>query len=288
MSAPIHPPPTHRAQSRAWQPSRRLSVGLRVTLVTCALALVGLPARPAAAFTAYESFAAESMGGGGGGRFFSGSPRDGFTCAVCHTSNVEVGTPVFSEETLELFEMGYVPGQTYDIILELDTVGDAHAGVIEVTDREGNPVGTLAVPEARDNELDECLIDGVVEPAVHIQGEEQGRQVAVSDSCGEGRVYVQWTAPAMPTSGLSLYAAAVIGDGDTLPRPDPNPDPGVEPGEGDLVQVGVLQLPVAGDAPDAVRVGNACAVSGPGRAGLFGVLMTTLAGLALSLRRRRG
>lgn len=254
-------------------------------LALVALSMLGLPAGRASAFTAYESFAAESMGGGGGGRFFTGSPRDGFTCAVCHISDMEVGTPVFTEETLELFAEGYIPGQTYDIILELDTVGEAHAGVIEITDGDGEPVGTLAIPEARNPELDECIVEEEVVPAVHLQGEEQGRQVAVSDSCGEGRVYVQWTAPAMPTSGLTLYAAAVIGDGDTFPRPNPNPEPGVEPGEGDIVQVAVFSLPVAGDAADPMRVSNSCEASP--RGGPFGWLVVVFAGAALTAVRRR-
>lgn len=41
-------------------------------------------ALPAAAYSASEAYVEPPASGGGGGRWFSGSPADGFSCGVCH------------------------------------------------------------------------------------------------------------------------------------------------------------------------------------------------------------
>jgi hypothetical protein len=48
--------------------------------------------------------------GGGGGRWFTGTPADGYNCAVCHTGE---GSWTLHVEGLP--ETGYVPGTRYDV-----------------------------------------------------------------------------------------------------------------------------------------------------------------------------
>jgi hypothetical protein len=57
--------------------------------LTCLIATltVGFAHAPVAhAFQNPDTFPAEPTQGGGGGRFFTGAPRDAFTCEVCHRS----------------------------------------------------------------------------------------------------------------------------------------------------------------------------------------------------------
>lgn len=66
----------------------------------------------AAAFLRSDEFSADPTAqlGGGGGRYFTGSPADGFDCSVCHTSNPPYSFPI---EQKGLPIDGYVPGKPY-------------------------------------------------------------------------------------------------------------------------------------------------------------------------------
>jgi len=65
-----------------------------------------------AAFDTNEDFSAypDKKLGGGGGRFFTGSPADGFDCSVCHTSVEGYSYPL---EVKSLPTAGYVPSTQY-------------------------------------------------------------------------------------------------------------------------------------------------------------------------------
>ena len=52
--------------------------------------------------------------GGGGGRYFTGSPADGYGCSVCHTSKTPYSFPVVQ---YGVPMNGYVPGKAYQIRL---------------------------------------------------------------------------------------------------------------------------------------------------------------------------
>ncbi len=67
-------------------------------------------AESARAFTDPGSFYAKPVDGGGGGRWFTGAPPDGYGCGVCHSGSraedlVVEGLPA----------QGYTPGETYRI-----------------------------------------------------------------------------------------------------------------------------------------------------------------------------
>ena len=85
----------------------------------CALVFVlwMLPLSAAQAFsdpTYYGKYPTE-VWGGGGGRFFTGSPADGYDCSVCHTSNPTYSFPLYQTG---LPVDGYVTGTEYKIKLQ--------------------------------------------------------------------------------------------------------------------------------------------------------------------------
>ncbi|MET0388368.1 MAG: hypothetical protein ABW321_20520 [Polyangiales bacterium] len=74
------------------------------------------PARVAAFTdpTLFGEFPSEMDIGGGGGRYFSGSPADGYGCSVCHTSASGYQFPLYVQG---LPMNGYIPGTPYNITL---------------------------------------------------------------------------------------------------------------------------------------------------------------------------
>jgi hypothetical protein len=86
-------------------------------LVVLSVVVLASRALPAAAFsdpTLYGQFPSPTKLGGGGGRYFTGSPADGYGCSVCHTSKVAYTFPVVQ---YGLPMNGYVPGREYQIRL---------------------------------------------------------------------------------------------------------------------------------------------------------------------------
>ncbi len=67
------------------------------------------------AFSEPAYYPSDPAGGGGGGRWFTGSPAEGYGCSVCHTgSPTQQQYPLYVEG---LPAAGYVPGATYDVRL---------------------------------------------------------------------------------------------------------------------------------------------------------------------------
>jgi hypothetical protein len=131
------------------------------------------------------------MLGGGGGKFFTGSHAEGYTCQVCHT-----GATSPAVNLLGLPTGGYVPGVTYPITIDWDDDLTAVGLNLEVTDAAGNRFGELeAVDPARLSEADLCVgAQGVsaVEP-IDLPG---GRRVLTVAKCGQQQTSFLWTAPA--------------------------------------------------------------------------------------------
>lgn len=144
-------------------------------------------------------FAAPIDSGGGGGRFFTGSPADAYTCKVCHTG----GNPVHLQIAGLPIE-GYTPGKAYRISVTwppgLENVG----ADFEITDGAGRPFGVLMMP-ARDDlgMADQCMQSGLPDTFV-LPVEASQRMVAAAVSCGGGRATVDWTAPMPGTDAESL------------------------------------------------------------------------------------
>ena len=88
----------------------RRATGFAASLAV-SLALIGLFApAPAHAFSEPRFYAIDPTAGGGGNRWFTGSPAEGYSCSQCHSGGP---TPHLYIEGLPAD--GYVPGAVYDV-----------------------------------------------------------------------------------------------------------------------------------------------------------------------------
>jgi hypothetical protein len=201
-----------------------MSRSLVALLVRAALPLVALlTCGRALAYQNPTRFADPPEMGGGGGKFFTGSPADGYTCVVCHTA----GTPAHLKiEGLPVG--GYTPGQVYRITVDWDDTLKSVALNLEITDRSGQTLGEIAMPGADQlSEADLCNPISIGLPDLHVLMTTDNRMVAVVPECGGHQASVMWTAPTAPGTGSyaeawfsgSLVAAdmdgKVIGDNTT-------------------------------------------------------------------------
>ena len=123
-------------------------------MIAVGLCWLGLSGH-AAAFTHGEDFGAypSTKLGAGGGRYFTGSPADGFDCSVCHTSPSGYHPPLYQKG---LPVEGYIPGKFYSEItltwpevtgLEASAAAQglhpATALMIEFVSEDGGNAGTL-------------------------------------------------------------------------------------------------------------------------------------------------
>jgi hypothetical protein len=161
----------------------------RATLALCLL--LGLLAAPQAhGFSDAEAFGRPVEEGGGGGRWFTGSAADGYTCKVCHrggqSPNLDIrGLPI----------EGYVPGTAYEITILWPGDAQSVALTTEVTDGVGMRAGTLRLPpqqELRDPEL--CQPVGAGLGAGELIDLPTRSVISMAD-CGAHRLRFLWTAP---------------------------------------------------------------------------------------------
>ncbi len=133
--------------------------------------------------------------GGGGGKFFTGSPADGYTCKVCHSE----GKP--THLTIQgLPVSGYVPGTTYRITV--DWIDDLKSVALnfEITDNQGHTAGTLAMPGI--DELGPGDLCQIGFPDVQVMTTmADGRSIGVVGECGGHQATVDWTAPVAAPTG---------------------------------------------------------------------------------------
>ena len=243
---------------------------MRARWITLALGLWLCLPTTAHAFRDHLTFGLTSVEGGGGGRYFTGSRRDGYTCAVCHVDETPpVTTP--SIAVVGLPEDGYGLDESYVLTVELPDA-EGSSGAIEITDRFGAGVGTLTAAEAPAVE-DLCTpVDTMPgSPGVFVVPLEARRMVAVANDCGVERLRVTWRAPAEPAGPVFVHAVVVAADGDILPP-------------GDATAVLERQLQPAGADLDGPRVGTACAAGIPDGSGA--PIGAALMALALLVARR--
>lgn len=81
-------------------------------LVACALCV--LSPRQASAYSTPDAFADYPSSGGGGGRWFTGSPADGYGCSVCHLASSATKFPLL---VAGLALDGYEPGSSREIVM---------------------------------------------------------------------------------------------------------------------------------------------------------------------------
>lgn len=169
-----------------------------VFVLGCALA-----AR-AQAFSDPLSFADDVRLGGGGGRYFTGSPADGYGCNVCHA-----GAEPPAVEVLGLPTHGYAPGASYEISVAWPPSAEHIGLALEITDAQGVAAGTLRLPpphELPEAERCEPIADAVMAGVLH---EQLGRSVLQVPDCGARRVRVLWTAP-QAAPGTVLFAGGLV------------------------------------------------------------------------------
>ncbi len=181
-----------------------------VTRATLALALALSAPAAARAYSGADRFELDPSSGGGGGRRFTGSPADGFTCEVCHTGGRRAEFEVAGFPT-----GGYRPGEQYAIEIAWPE-GAAAAFALEVVDASGAAAGVLALPPAEEIDRGQRCASGTADPprpAAGMRSLADGRTVAAVEPCEAERASLRWTAPAADTGAVFLYAGGVIGDG---------------------------------------------------------------------------
>jgi hypothetical protein len=181
----------------------------RAALSTLALCAVWLPAS-ARAFSDPASFEQSTAAAGGGGRHFTGSPADGYTCKVCHEGGAEPPLRV-----LGLPFAGYRPGTAYEIMVDWPDSLTKFAAALEMTDLQGRRAGSLRLPpqaELLPPELCEPVSDGV--GAGLISETSDGRQIIAVPDCGAKRLRFLWTAPDKDSGRVWFSGSAVVSNGE--------------------------------------------------------------------------
>ncbi len=221
----------------------------------------------ARAFSDPEAFGNPVEDAGGGGRWFTGSAADGYTCKVCHR-----GAPSPSLEILGLPLEGYLPGISYEITIDWPDTLENAALTAEITNGQGTRAGSLRLPpqnELREEEL--CLPVGAGLGAGEVV-ELPTRSVLSVPDCGARRVRMLWTAPVQDEGPVWFSGSLVSADahGDV---------------EGDGVRdfAHVIGSPSAPDALSA-KIASGCTAL-PSRHG--SPWLAALAALALLAWRRR-
>lgn len=182
-----------------------------------------------------------------GGRYFTGSPADGYTCKVCHAGGEEPALHITGSPS-----GAYRPGANYEIIVDWPDPLTKFAVALELTDLRGQPAGSVRLPPAAEltpPELCEPVSDAV--PAAALSMTTSGRSIVRLPDCGAKRLRLLWTAPARDAGQVWFSGSAVASDG-----------------QGDTAYDGVSDLGRAIASPpapavNAVVVGQ-CSAAAPG------------------------
>ena len=224
-----------------------------------------------------ERFGADVMEGGGGGKFFTGSRAEGYTCDVCHTTGE---TPNWSIGGLPV--EGYLPGQTYHITIDWPDELQSIALNLELTDVNGARFGELSIPQPTTFAADDlCTIgDQRGAPGLTIVDAPLNRRVVLMSECAQRQTSVDWQAPLIVPGQVSpqgwFTASMLISDRNGKVTGD------------SVVNVSRVLKAFGATDPEASRLVGGCSVTATGiacdaRLGLASVLGL----LALRLHRRR-
>jgi hypothetical protein len=244
---------------------------MRRVILTAGL-LASLPLSGAHAYQSPARFIDPAAEGGGGGRFFTGSPTDSLTCDVCH--GAESPAPL---AILGLPSDGYLPGQTYPVIVDWDDALESVALNLEVTDSHGHSFGTLTAPPPEQlTAADLCASSG--RPDLVVGASE--RQLALVSECGGHQASLLWQAPAGPAPDGSVEAwwngSLVASDGDGTVNGDR------------VTNIQHVLGRVRQSAPLASELRAGCSVyARGGRSSMVGAWILATVALLLRLRRNR-
>ncbi len=197
------------------------------SLLLACLALTAW-ASPARAFTSGTQFDLDAVtADGAGGLPFTGSPRlAGHTCEVCHVGSPKKISVRLEVDQIDLFRVGYDPGETYHIRVEMlgEWAGRAGGGpdcgnpldfipcndngfALEIDDEHGRPAGTFAQTRGG-----RCVPDGAEDLQVYVL--EDGSAVTHAGAASDQTYWdLCWTAPDRGTGPLVTYVTAVDGGG---------------------------------------------------------------------------
>lgn len=151
--------------------------------------------------------------GGGGGRWFTGSPADGFDCSVCHADG-----PSLELDIMGLPVEGWSPGQSYELWIDWADPAAHVSLLVEFARANGSGIGEvelapedLLLPEER------C---GGGPRAAKLHPLEQDRTIASLGDCGARLLRMTWTAPAHADEDAWLFLAGVNADASDDPTGD--------------------------------------------------------------------
>jgi hypothetical protein len=235
--------------------------------------LASVPVFRAAAYQSPTRFIAPAVEGGGGGRFFSGSPADSLTCDVCHGDK-----PSARLDILGLPEGGYEYGRAYRVIVDWDDTLESVALNLEVTDAQGHAFGTLtAAPMQQLTPADLCRSTGLPDVVVG-SGE---RQLALVTACGGHQASLVWEAPA----GVAMDGSSEAWFSGSLVAADTD---GTVRGDG-VTNIQRVLGPARAETPVASDLRADCSVRPSARASnkVTGFLLSLVGLVALRRRLRR-
>ncbi len=244
-------------------PHRTCLLGVTLQLLTPAGAL---------AFSSSGPFASEATVGGSGGRWFTGSVQDGFTCQVCHQGGEE------PQLNFQGFPDGglYFPGEAYNFVVTWPEEENRVGGALEFTDLAGKAVGELSLPPTEDLEASErcdVSVDASIATAVSLRPlEEDEREVLHLARCGTTQLRFTWTAPAEGLGPIEFSSSFVLGNGSGDPT-----------GDGSVAPHRIFQQ--AGVPEDVSTASSSCSAVGSGALHSDTVLLT-LCLLLLGSRKR--
>jgi hypothetical protein len=144
--------------------------------------------------------------GGGGGRWFTGSPAEGFDCSVCHAG----GEPIeFDIQGLPV--EGWSPGQTYELQVRWNDP-TAHVSLLaEFARADGAGIGRVELAPEASLLQDERCTSGPRAAKIHAL-EQEAREITSFDDCGARLLRLAWTAPEQADDDAWLFLAGVHSD----------------------------------------------------------------------------
>ena len=261
---------------------------MRVWLVCVVAAWFAAPSG-AAAYSDADYFSLPPSGAGAGGRYFTRSPIDGYSCGVCHQGPAGPVIRVFG-----LPVSGYKPGTDYEITVDWsDDLGHLSAS-LEVTDMEGKRAGRIRLPRGAEI-LDAERCDGqpdlgseLIRVPPRDQADDRSycgdlsqpapsscREIVHVNPCGSRRARFLWTAPAWDLGKLWFAGSAVASDNDTTTQ-----------GDGVTDFVHEVASASTQDAP-AITIQPGCSAA-PGRDANAAWTWLGMLGILGRRRRRRG
>jgi MYXO-CTERM domain-containing protein len=185
---------------------------MRLFVCLCAL----LCTSEARAFSDPFSFSITPIVAGGGGRFFTGAPGDGYTCKSCHSGGTSPKVNV-----LGLPVSGYKPGTRYEISIRWPEPFTKVSLALELTDAQGKAAGSLRVPPLEETQEDEfCEPASEQVPAATLNDLTEGKQVINMPDCGAKSLRFLWTAPATDVGQVWFAGSMVLSDGESDPYHD--------------------------------------------------------------------